>query len=133
VGEPWNQQAVLKDIGGAVITDYESWKNNPEKVFGVTAEWDKKHPNTHVAVVKALIRAGQWLDASDANRKKACQILAKPEHVGADVEVIANSTMGSFEYEKGDKRSLPDFNVFFRYHATYPYAYLKQFAIGLKD
>lgn len=28
---------------------------------------------------------------------------------------------GTFEYAKGDKRQLPDFNVFFRHHATYPY------------
>ena len=28
---------------------------------------------------------------------------------------------GTFEYEKGDKRDVPDFNVFFRYNATYPY------------
>jgi nitrate/nitrite transport system substrate-binding protein len=28
---------------------------------------------------------------------------------------------GTFEYEKGDVRSVPDFNVFFRYNATYPY------------
>ena len=28
---------------------------------------------------------------------------------------------GTFEYEKGDKRAVPDFNVFFRYFATYPY------------
>ena len=34
VGEPWNQQAVLKGIGVPVITDYEIWKNNPEKVSG---------------------------------------------------------------------------------------------------
>ncbi len=27
---------------------------------------------------------------------------------------------GTFEYEKGDKRPVPDFNVFFRYIATYP-------------
>ena len=33
VGEPWNQQAVFKGIGVPVITDYEIWKNNPEKVF----------------------------------------------------------------------------------------------------
>ena len=26
-----------------------------------------------------------------------------------------------FEYEKGDKRQLPDFNVFFRHNATYPF------------
>ncbi|HEY5139576.1 MAG TPA: nitrate ABC transporter substrate-binding protein, partial [Methylococcales bacterium] len=40
---------------------------------------------------------------------------------GADYDVIANSMTGTFEYEKGDKRALPDFNVFFRYNATYPY------------
>lgn len=28
---------------------------------------------------------------------------------------------GTFEYEKGDERPVPDFNVFFRYNATYPY------------
>ncbi|HMP81965.1 MAG TPA: CmpA/NrtA family ABC transporter substrate-binding protein [Verrucomicrobiota bacterium] len=121
VGEPWNQQAVIKGIGVAPITDYEIWKNNPEKVFGVTAEWDKKNPNTHVAVVKALIRAGKWLDASPENRKKACEILSKPEYVGADVKVIANSMTGTWEYHKGDVRPMPDFNVFFRYYATYPY------------
>ena len=47
--------------------------------------------------------------------------MSRPEYVGADYEVIANSMTGTFEYEKGDKRSLPDFNVFFRYNATYPY------------
>jgi len=121
VGEPWNQQAVFKKIGVPVITDLEIWKNNPEKVFGVTSAWATKNPQTHLAVVKALIRAGKWLDASPENRKKACQILSKPEYVGADYEVIANSMTGTFEYEKGDKRELPDFNVFFRYYATYPY------------
>jgi nitrate/nitrite transport system substrate-binding protein len=122
VGEPWNQQAVLKGIGVPVITDYEIWKNNPEKVFGVTAEWARANPNTHIAVVKALIRAAMWLDAGDnANRREAVEILARPEYVGADAEVIANSMTGTFEYERGDKRAVPDFNVFFRYYATYPY------------
>jgi nitrate/nitrite transport system substrate-binding protein len=122
VGEPWNQQAVFKGIGVPVISDYEIWKNNPEKVFGVTKGWADKHPNTHVAVVKALIRAGKWLDEGNGkNRKEAARILSKPEYVGADYEVIANSMTGTFEYEKGDKRPLPDFNVFFRYHATYPF------------
>jgi nitrate/nitrite transport system substrate-binding protein len=122
VGEPWNQQAVFKGIGVPIITDYEIWKNNPEKVLGVTAAWADKHPNTHVAVVKAMIRAGQWLDENNnANRAEAVKILAKPEYVGADAAVIANSMTGTFEYEKGDKRPVPDFNVFFRYFATYPY------------
>ena len=122
VGEPWNQQAVFKGIGVPVVTDYEIWKDNPEKVFGVSKAWADKYPNTHLAVVKALIRAAMWLDAeNNKNRPEAVKILSDSKYVGADYNVIANSMTGTFEYEKGDKRSLPDFNVFFRYHATYPY------------
>jgi nitrate/nitrite transport system substrate-binding protein len=122
VGEPWNQQAVFKGIGVPVITDYEIWKNNPEKVFGVSKEWADKYPNTHIRVVKAMIRAAMWLDASNnANRAEAVKILAKSQYVGADEEVIANSMTGTFEYEKGDIRDVPDFNVFFRHNATFPF------------
>lgn len=122
VGEPWNQQAVFKGIGVPVITDYEIWKNNPEKVFGVTRAWAEKYPNTHIRVIKALIRAAKWLDDNNnANRPEAVKIISRPAYVGADKEVIANSMTGTFEYEKGDKRTIPDFNVFFRYNATYPY------------
>jgi nitrate/nitrite transport system substrate-binding protein len=122
VGEPWNQQAVFKDIGVPIITDYELWRNNPEKVFGLTAEFVEEHPNTTKALTRALIRAAIWLDENDnANREEAVEILARPEYVGADAEVIANSMTGTFEYEPGDVREVPDFNVFFRYNATYPY------------
>ncbi|MFW8636672.1 CmpA/NrtA family ABC transporter substrate-binding protein [Cribrihabitans pelagius] len=122
VGEPWNQQAVFKGVGVPVITDYEIWKNNPEKVFGITAAFAEENPNTTLAVVKALIRAAMWLDENDnANRPEAVEILSRPEYVGADPEVIANSMTGTFEYEKGDTRAVPDFNVFFRHHATYPF------------
>ncbi|MGD1870221.1 MAG: CmpA/NrtA family ABC transporter substrate-binding protein [Neomegalonema sp.] len=122
VGEPWNQQAVFKGIGVPVITDYEIWKNNPEKVFGITKEFADEYPNTTLALTKALIRAAIWLDENDnANRPEAVEILARSEYVGADYEVLANSMTGFFEYEKGDRREAPDFNVFFRYYATYPY------------
>jgi nitrate/nitrite transport system substrate-binding protein len=122
VGEPWNQQAVFKGIGVPVITDYEIWKNNPEKVFGVSKAWADKYPNTHIRVVKAMIRAAKWLDeGNNANRPESVKILSQPNYVGADYKVIANSMTGTFEYEKGDTRKVPDFNVFFRYNATYPY------------
>ena len=122
VGEPWNQQAVAKGIGVPVITDIEIWKNNPEKVFAVRKEWAEKNPNTMIAITKALIRAGQWLDQDNGkNRAEAVKIISQPQYVGADYEVIANSMTGTYEYEKGDKRALPDFNVFFRYYATYPF------------
>lgn len=122
VGEPWNQAAVFKGIGVPVVTDYDIWKNNPEKVFGLTKEFSEKNPQTTLALTKALIRAAEWLDENNnANRAEAVKILSKPEYVGADEKVIANSMTGTFEYEKGDKRAAPDFNVFFRYNATYPF------------
>ena len=122
VGEPWNQAAVAKGIGVPVITDHDIWKNNPEKVFGLTAEFVETNPQTTLALTKALIRAAIWLDEGDnTNRAEAVEILARPDYVGADAAVLANSMTGSFEFEKGDVRPAPDFNVFFRYNATFPY------------
>ncbi|GLX76862.1 nitrate ABC transporter substrate-binding protein [Thalassotalea insulae] len=122
VGEPWNQQAVFKNIGVPVVTDYEIWKDNPEKVFGITKAFADKYPNTAIRLTRALIRAAKWLDENNnANRPEAVKILAQSNYVGADAKVIANSMTGTFEYEKGDKRAVPDFNVFFRYNATFPY------------
>jgi nitrate/nitrite transport system substrate-binding protein len=122
VGEPWNQQAVFKGIGVPVISDYELMKNSSEKIFGVTKGFADKYPNTHVAVVKALIRASLWLDAEgNKNRNEGVEMLSQKQYVGADYAVIANSMNGTFEYEKGDKRDLPDFNVFARHNGFYPY------------
>ncbi|MCX7088500.1 MAG: CmpA/NrtA family ABC transporter substrate-binding protein [Methylococcales bacterium] len=122
VGEPWNQQAVFKGIGVPVISDYELMKNSAEKIFGVSKAWADKNPNTHKAVIKALIRASMWLDAeANKNRNEGVEMLSQKQYVGADYEVIANSMNGTFEYEKGDKRPLPDFNVFFRHNGSYPY------------
>ncbi|MDO6818069.1 CmpA/NrtA family ABC transporter substrate-binding protein [Zobellia sp. 1_MG-2023] len=120
VGEPWNQQAVFKGIGVPVTTNYDIWKNNPEKVFVMTEKFVNENPNTAIAVTKALIRAGKWLD-EPSNRAEAVKILSMSQYVGAPEEVLANSMTGTFEFEKGDKREMPDFNVFYKYNATYPF------------
>jgi nitrate/nitrite transport system substrate-binding protein len=120
VGEPWNQQAVFKGIGVPVVTNYDIWKNNPEKVFVMTKKFVDENPNTAIAITKALIRAGKWLD-EPRNRPEAVKILSMPQYVGADEVVLANSMTGTFEFEKGDKREMPDFNVFYKYNATYPF------------
>nr|WP_018969431.1 CmpA/NrtA family ABC transporter substrate-binding protein [Rubritalea marina] len=126
VGEPWNQQAVSKGIGVPVTTNYDIWKNNPEKVFGVSKSWADENPQTYLAVTKALIRAGKWLDAADesgklVNREEAARILSRSDYVGADYDVIKNSMTGYFYFQKTDKREMPEFNVFFKDHATYPW------------
>ena len=126
VGEPWNQQAIAKGIGVPVTTNYDIWKNNPEKVFGVTRKFADENPLTLVAMTKALIRAGKWLDATDesgkfVNRVEACRILSQPNYVGADFEIISKSMTGTFTFQKTDVRDMPDFNVFFKHDCTYPW------------
>jgi nitrate/nitrite transport system substrate-binding protein len=121
VGEPWNEQAIFKKVGAPIVADFQIWKNNPDKVLGVTKAWADKNPNTHLALIKALLRASAWLDASTANRKEAATMISAAQYVGADVRVISASMTGTFEYAGGDKQAVPDFNVFYRYNATYPF------------
>jgi nitrate/nitrite transport system substrate-binding protein len=120
VGEPWNQQAVDIGVGVPLITSKDIWKNHPEKVFAMTKEFVKNNPNTAIAITKALIKAGKWLDDPE-NRREASRILSKEAYVDGEKRVIDNSMLGSYEYEKGDIRVEGDFNVFFKYNATYPY------------
>ncbi len=122
VGEPWNQAAVQKKIGVPVVTDDQIWRLNPEKVFGLRKDFAETNPETTKALLRAIIKAQQWLDADDnGNREEAVEILAKPNYVGADAEVIAASMTGKFTFEEGDTRDAPDFNIFFREFAGYPF------------
>ncbi len=122
VGEPWNQAAVQKKIGVPVITDDEIWHDNPEKVFGLRKDFAEKYPATTAALLRAIIKAQQWLDADNgANRAEAVEILAQSNYVGADAKVIAASMTGKFTFEQGDTRDAKGFNIFFDKFAGYPF------------
>ncbi len=121
VGEPWNERAVTAGIGHTLITSYELWNNNPEKVFGVNLEWAEKYPRTHKAAVMAMIEAAQWMDQPE-NRPEVVRIISQKSYVNAPDEVVKMSMTGTFRYSSGEApRSLPDFNVFYRYAANFPW------------
>ncbi len=122
VGEPWNQQAVAKGLGVPVITSEQIWASGSDKVFGIREDFYTKYPNTTIRTVKALIRASHWLDANNnGNRPEAVKMISRPIYVGADEKVIANSMTGTFEFEKGDRRAIPEFNTFFKEVYGIPY------------
>ncbi len=122
VGEPWNQQAVAKGLGVPVITSEQIWAGGADKVFGIREDFYTKYPNTTIRTVKALIRASHWLDAnSNGNRPEAVKMISRPIYVGADEKVIANSMTGTFEFEQGDRRAIPEFNTFFKDQYGIPY------------
>ncbi|MFB6260373.1 MAG: CmpA/NrtA family ABC transporter substrate-binding protein [Thiohalorhabdaceae bacterium] len=119
VGEPWNARAREMGLGRSVIASYELWNNHPEKVLGVSRDWAESHPATHRALVMALLEAGQWLDRP-ANRSEAARLLARPEYVDAPVSAIEGALMGRFG-APGGERGIPDFHVFHRYAAGFPW------------
>jgi nitrate/nitrite transport system substrate-binding protein len=122
VGEPWNQAAVAKKIGVPVITDHHIANFNPEKVLGLSENFAKNNPKTVTALLRAIIKAQMWLDAENgANRVEAVKILSQSNYVGADEKVIAASMTGKFTFAPGDTRAAPDFNIFFRHQAGYPF------------
>jgi two-component system, oxyanion-binding sensor len=121
VGEPWNERAVTMGIGKILITSYEIWNNNPEKVFGITQEWADKNPNTHKALLMAMIEASQWMDKPE-NRMEVVKIISDKSYVNAPIDVVKMSMTGTFQYQKEQPaKPLPDFNVFNRYAATFPW------------
>lgn len=122
VGEPWNQAAVKKKIGVPVVTDDQIFHNNPEKVLGLRKDFAEKNPKTTAALLRAIIKAQQWLDAGNGgNRAEAVRILAQPNYVGSDADVIAASMTGKFTFGPGDTRPAPGFNIFFNDYAGYPF------------
>lgn len=121
VGEPWNARAVMAGIGHALITSHEIWSNCPEKVLGVSKEWAERHPNTHRAVLMALLEAAQWMDKPE-NRNEVARLISSPSYVDAPEEVVRMSMTGTFNYSPGSApKPLPDFNVFHRYAANFPW------------
>ncbi|ABI57049.1 ABC transporter substrate-binding protein [Alkalilimnicola ehrlichii MLHE-1] len=121
VGEPWNMRAVDMGIGKVLVTNYEIWNNNPEKVLGLTEEWVEKHPNTHRALLQALIQTNKWMDEPE-NREEVVDIISRRAYVNAPPHVVGMSMKGTLQFQRDEKpRPFPDFNVFHRYAATYPW------------
>ncbi|MGB1109556.1 MAG: nitrate ABC transporter ATP-binding protein [Gammaproteobacteria bacterium] len=121
VGEPWNSYAVTEGLGRIVTTSHGVWNNHPEKVFGVTRAWANANPNTHTAAVSALLEACAWIEQPE-NRGQLCDLLSQGRYVNAPVDVLEASLTGSLQRSAdADPVAKPDFNVFHRYAANFPW------------
>lgn len=87
VGDPWNLRAELEGTGAVIATDMEVWPNHPGKVLGMREDWANAYPNTHVALVKALLEASQYC-ADSSNAVEICQILAQRTYLGMSADFI---------------------------------------------
>jgi bicarbonate transport system ATP-binding protein len=87
VGEPWNYRAAEEGIGFTAATDLEIWLGHPGKVLGVREDWAAAYPNTHIALVKALLEACYYCSLPE-NAEEIRHILARREYVSTSVDYI---------------------------------------------
>lgn len=119
VGEPWNSCAVAMGLGKCLATGYEIWQNAPEKVFGVTEQWQQQHPQTHAALLRALDEAATW---TENHRSEALQILDRGHYLNVPLEWLTQSLSGDLRVGLAQSRRGADyFHVFHRYQANFPW------------
>ncbi|MEO8411126.1 MAG: ABC transporter substrate-binding protein, partial [Propionivibrio sp.] len=95
--EPWNQRAIIDQVGFTAATSQDVWPGHPEKVLGSTAEFVRTCPNTARAMIMAVLEASRWIDASDANRSRTAHTIAAAAYVDTDFEVIRGRMLGHYE------------------------------------
>ena len=93
VGAPWNSVAVDLGIGHILHFVSDILARAAEKVLAVRQTWADKNPDVVASLVRAAVKAAAFIE-NPANLTEAAQILAQPERIGVDAEVIQRSLTG---------------------------------------
>jgi ABC-type nitrate/sulfonate/bicarbonate transport system substrate-binding protein len=93
VGAPWNSIAVDFGIGRILHFASDILVSAVEKVLAVRQDWSEKNPDVVTALVRAHIRAAEFIEQPE-NRAEAAHMLGQPERIGVDPEVIQRTLDG---------------------------------------
>jgi NitT/TauT family transport system ATP-binding protein len=93
VGAPWNSVAVDLGVGHILHFVADILVRAVEKVLAVRQDWSEKYPELLAALVRAHVRAAAFIEEPQ-NRAEVARILAQPERIGVDAEVIGRTLDG---------------------------------------
>src|SRR5258708_34578634 len=93
VGAPWNSVAVDRGVGYILHFVADMMVRAVEKVLAVRQDWSKKNPDVVAALVRAAFRAAEFIEQPQ-NRAEAARILAQPQRIGVDADVIQRTLDG---------------------------------------
>lgn len=94
--EPWNTAAISAGLGFAIATALDIWPGHPEKVLGVREEWANKYPQTHIALLKALMEACEYCD-DRRHRPEIAQLLSQPQYIGCERALLLPGFAAPYE------------------------------------
>jgi len=106
VTEPWDSAAVAAGAGLIAARGGQLWPRTPDKVFTVTEAWAEANPELLQALLRALLRAAAWTDGAE-HRDELAGVLAAPQRVGADADVIHGSLADMIFHADGANRPAP--------------------------
>ena len=93
VGAPWNSIAVDRGVGRILHFVSDILVRAAEKVLAVRQSWSEKNPQVVAALVRAAFRAAEFIEQPE-NRSEVARILARPERIGVDADVIQRTLDG---------------------------------------
>jgi ABC-type nitrate/sulfonate/bicarbonate transport system substrate-binding protein len=93
VGAPWNSVAVDLGVGHILHFVSDILVRAVEKVLAVRQNWSEKNPELLAALIRAHVRAAAFIEAPQ-NRAEVARILAQPERIGVDADVILRTLDG---------------------------------------
>jgi two-component system, oxyanion-binding sensor len=91
VGAPWNSIAVDRGVGRILHFVSDILVRAAEKVLAVRQSWSEKNPEVLAALIRAAFRATEFIEH---HRIETAHILARPERVGVDVDIILRTLDG---------------------------------------
>jgi NitT/TauT family transport system ATP-binding protein len=121
VGEPWGSLAVDGGAGWLLLPGRAIWATPPEKVLAARTDWAAGQPGLTGRLMRAVWRAGRWLDRPD-NRGTAAELLARPEYLNLPVELVERALHGRLVVTpQGETRIRNDFVTFHDHAAAFPW------------
>jgi NitT/TauT family transport system ATP-binding protein len=93
VGAPWNSVAVDLGVGHILHFVSDVLVRAAEKVLAVRQSWSEKNPAVLAALIRAHFRAAEFIEGPE-NRAEAARILAQPERIGVDADVVLRTLDG---------------------------------------
>lgn len=118
VGEPWNSEAILGNIGWSPATSSEISSNHPEKILAVSGNMVTDRRQDVIALTAALLHACRLCQETDF-RKELISILARPEYTGCSKSILFNSLGPVFKTGRGDLDAT-SFHLFFGENLNQP-------------
>lgn len=121
VGEPWNSVAVERGVGTIVLVTAQIWRRGVEKVLAMRESVLEERRDEVEALVRALRRAAQHF-VDPAALKDHVQILARPEYLDGNAELIERALADKLLLHQGDGLAhVPDFMFQYREAANFPW------------